>query len=92
MSAQFDQRTIIGFVKRPDGYWYLTEDGTLHSVGDDTGDRLLKHIHKVWCDGQVPHIKEDIGYCFSITRKTIYKYILNFYWSILTKWKKRNKK
>jgi hypothetical protein len=85
MSAQFDQRTIIGFVKRPDGYWYLTEDGTLHSTSPETGERMLKHIHKVWCDGQVPQIKEDIGYCFSITRKKIYKYILDAYWKRIKK-------
>lgn len=85
MSAQFDQRTIIGFAKRPDGYWYLTEDGTLHSTSPETGERMLKHIHKVWCDGQVPQIKEDIGYCFSIARKKIYKYILDSYWKRIKK-------
>lgn len=66
-----DPRTIEGFVHRPDGYWYKTADGTLHSTCPKRGELMLTYLRRMSQDSDVPYMKEDIKFILSSIRYRI---------------------
>ena len=70
-----DPKTIEGFVHRPDGYWYKTTDGTLHSTCPNRGELMLAYLRRMSQDSDLPYMKEDTKYILSSIRYRIVYHI-----------------
>ena len=87
-----DPKTIEGFVCRPDGYWYKTADGTLHSTCPKRGELMLAYLHRMSQDSDLPYMKEDTKYILSSIRYNIVVRINLFLEAINNLVKKKKKK
>lgn len=86
-----DPRMIQGLIKRPDGYWLKTPDGTLHSICPERAERMLKHIQMYQTDWQDQYIREDIKYLLIAIKHHIHQYIYGKI-SNIRQWQKGKKK
>jgi hypothetical protein len=68
-------KTIEGFVRRPDGYWYQTTDGTLHSMCPNRGELMMSYLRRMSQDSDVSYMKEDTKYILSSIRYRIVYHI-----------------